>query len=81
MHKVVNVKPLDNYCILAEFSNGEKRICDIKPLLSKPIFSPLTNKELFNRVYIEYGCVTWNDNNGNEIDICSDKLYMDGIKV
>ena len=81
MRKVINVTPLDNYCILAEFANGEKRICDIKPLFVKPIFSPLKNKELFNKVYIEYGSVTWKDSDGNEIDICSDKLYSDSIKA
>ncbi|MCM1543799.1 MAG: DUF2442 domain-containing protein [Ruminococcus sp.] len=79
MREVVNVTPLENYCILAEFSNGEKRVCDIKPLLSKPVFSPLIDKALFNKAYIEYGAVTWKDNNGNEIDICSDKLYMDSF--
>lgn len=79
MHKVLNVAPLENYCILAEFENGEKRVYDIKPLLERAVFSPLKNIELFNSVYIEYGAVTWKDYNGNEIDICSDKLYMDSM--
>lgn len=77
MQKVISVKPLENYRLYAEFSNGEKRICDIKPLLSKSIFSPLKNIQLFNSVYIEYGAVTWKTDEGVEIDICSDKLYMD----
>lgn len=79
MHKVVNVTPLDNYCILAEFENGEKRIGDIKPLLDKAVFAPLKNIGLFNKVYIDFGAVTWKDHNGNEIDICPDKLYMDSV--
>lgn len=80
MHKVVNVTPLSNYRILVEFENGEKRVGDIKPLLERGgIFTDLKNIGIFNSVYIEYGAVTWKDANGNEIDICSDKLYMDSV--
>lgn len=77
MQKVISVKPLEDYRLLAEFSSGEKRVCNIKPLLSKPIFYPLSDVQLFNSVYIEYGAVTWKTAEGVEIDICSDKLYMD----
>ncbi|MGN0594828.1 MAG: DUF2442 domain-containing protein [Hominimerdicola sp.] len=80
MHKVLKVTPLKNYCILAEFENGEKRIKDIKPLINRGgVFLSLKNIEIFNRVYVEYGAVTWKDNNGNEIDICPDKLYLDSV--
>lgn len=79
MHEVLKVTPLENYFILVEFENGEKRISDIKPLFKKPVFAPLKNIALFNNVYIEYGAVTWKDNNGNEVDICPDKLYMDSV--
>ncbi len=77
MHEVVKVIPLENYCILAEFENGEKRVADIKPLLNKPVFSHLSNVALFNKVYIEYGAVTWKGKDGDEVDICPDKLYSD----
>ena len=77
MHKVINVIPLQEYKLLAEFENEQKRIYDVKPLLEKAVFAPLKSINLFNRVYIEYGAVTWKDYNGNEVDICSDKLYMD----
>ena len=80
MHKVKKVTPLSDYRVLAEFENGEKRIGDIMPLISKGgLFSALTDLRLFNSVYLEYGAVTWKDNNGNELDICPDKLYMDSI--
>lgn len=80
MHEVISVKTLDDFYILVEFENGEKRIKDIKPLIKRGgIWDILKNKSIFNNVYIVYGAVTWKDNNGNEIDICSDKLYMDSI--
>lgn len=79
MKLVISVRPLSDYRLLLEFDNGEKRISDIKPLLAKPIFSFLKDTAYFNSVYLEYGAVTWKDCNGNEIDICPDKLYMDSL--
>lgn len=79
MKTVVSVQPLENYKLLLEFDNGEKRIGDIRPLLVKPVFAFLKDSTFFNSVYIEYGAVTWRDCNGHEVDICPDKLYMDSV--
>jgi len=79
MKTVISVQPLENYRLLLEFDNGEKRIGDISPLLAKPVFAFLQDMAFFNAVYLEYGAVTWKDSNGNEVDICPDKLYMDSI--
>lgn len=79
MKTVINVKPLENYKLLVEFDNGEKRIGDVAPLLSKPVFAFLKDYTFFNSVYIEFGAVTWKDSNGNEVDICPDKLYMGSV--
>lgn len=81
MRKVVKVTPLKDYCILVEFENGENRIGDLKPLLEKKIFSILKDESVFNQVYLEHGAVTWKDNNGNEIDICPDKLYNSSLSI
>ena len=40
---VKSVQPQDDYCLLLTFENGEKRIFDVKPYLSKGIFSRLQN--------------------------------------
>lgn len=79
MKTIISVQPLSDYKLLLEFDNGEKRICDITPLLTKPVFAFLKDTAYFNSVYLEYGAVTWKDYNGNEIDICPDKLYMDSL--
>lgn len=81
MKSVISVKPLENHKLLLEFDNGEKRIRDITPLLSKAVFAFLKDDTLFNTVYIEYGAVTWKDSNGMEVDICPDKLYIDSVPV
>lgn len=79
MKTIISVQPLADYKLLLEFENGEKRIGDIAPLLTKPIFAFLKDTAYFNAVYLEYGAVTWKDYNGNEIDICPDKLYIDSM--
>lgn len=79
MKSIVSVKPLCDFKLLAEYDNGEKRIADIKPLIERGgVFEPLGNKAVFDRVYIEYGAVTWLAN-GIEVDICPDKMYMDSV--
>lgn len=81
MKEIINVQPLENYSLLLEFDNGEKRKADISNLLGKPAFSFLKNISRFKSVYIEYGAVTWKNPDGNEVDLCPDKLYMDSKEI
>ena len=75
MRRINRITPLDNYLLLAEFDNGERRVKDISGLLNKPVFAPLKNPNVFKRATVLFGAVTWNDENGNEIDICPDAFY------
>ena len=79
MHKVISVLPQEDYKMLVEFENGEQRVYNAVPLLSKPVFSPLKDLTFFKSAYVEYGAVTWKGGDGNEIDICPDKMYMDSV--
>jgi len=73
---IKSVAPLDNFMLLIEFSNEEKRVFDVKPLLDKPVFQPLRDMEFFKKVHIIYDyTIAWND----EIDMCPDSLYLDSI--
>lgn len=74
--KVCGVRPLDDYRLWVRFNTGEAKIFNFKSLLSTPAFSPLTDKEIFNSVYIDYGVTVWND---GDIDIAPEKLYEEGI--
>jgi len=71
MIKIVDVKPLDNFELLLEFNNGEKKIKDMKPYLEKGIFSKLKDKNFFNRVRISFGTISWD----SEIDMDAENLY------
>lgn len=73
---IKSVITMDDYKLLLEFSNHEKRVFDVKPLLEKPVFKPLKDKVLFNKVHIIYDyTIAWNE----EIDMCPDSLYIDSV--
>ena len=74
---LVEVRPLENYCLEATFANGVKKIVDIKPYFKYSFFAPIKNCELFNQVHAEYGGVVWND----EIDLAEEALYDEGVTV
>ncbi len=81
MRSVIKVQPLADHKLILEFDNGERRISDVSHLLAKPVFSFLDDPRYFNSVYLEYGAVTWKDPDGNEVDICPNKLYADSLPV
>lgn len=73
---IKSVRALDNFMLLLEFNNEEKRVFDVKPLLDKPVFQPLKDKALFDKVHIIYDyTISWND----EIDMCPDSLYIGSV--
>lgn len=75
MKQIKTIVPLENFMLLAEFSNGEKRVKDISLLFGKPVFSPLQNRSFFMNAFVDNGAVVWKDHAGNEIDICPDTFY------
>jgi len=76
--KVSGVRPLADYRLWLRFSTGEAKIFDLKPLLDRPAFAPLVDKDVFTGVYIDYGVPTWND---GDIDIAPETLYHESIPV
>ena len=76
-HRVTAVTPTDNYELIITFTNGEQRIFDARPLLSKPVFKPLANKSFFKTVKVAYGSVEW----PQDIDYCPDTLYLESVAL
>lgn len=74
--KINFAKAIDDYTLLIEFDNSEKRIYDIKPLLNKEMFKPLRSSAFFQNVQIEKNgyAIFWND----EIDISEYELWTHG---
>lgn len=73
----VSVSVAEDDKILVSFSNGEVRLFDLKPLLTRKCYAKLNNKAFLARAFIQFGCVTWPD----DIDIDPDWLYEDSIPV
>lgn len=76
--KVNGVRPLPDYKLWLRFSNGEAKIFDFTEEIKSPAFSPLQDINVFNAVYIDYGCPCWND---GSIDIAPEYLYKKGTSV
>lgn len=74
MIHVRSIKPIGNFEVLLQFSNGEQRVVDLEPPLRGPIFEPIRNDlESFRTVRVdeELGTIAWS--NGADID--PDVLY------
>jgi len=78
IHAVKKVTPLEDYRLLLEFRNGEKRIFDVKPLLEKPNLQCLKDPAFFNKIHVIYGsAVAWSP----DLDMCPDALYEASIPI
>jgi hypothetical protein len=76
--KVETVRPMDDYKLWMRFSTGEVKIFDFMPMLARPVFQKLQDKNLFNTVYVDWGIPTWLD---GEIDIAPETVYTDSVPL
>ena len=74
--RVCGVRPIDGHKLWVRFNTGEAKIFDFSPLFSFPAFAPLTDRAVFDGVYIDYGVTVWND---GDIDIDPAELYSEGV--
>ena len=86
MREVKAIRVLENYKLLLEFDNDEKRIYDMANKL-RGVFEHLKDYNEFKRVKIVNGVPTWTlqgylpDDVCREIDICPDSAYIDSIPL
>jgi len=69
--RVAKVTPEENYCLLLEFTNGERREFNVSPYLEKGIFTQLKEKSYFQQARVSMGTVEW----PNGQDFCPDTLF------
>lgn len=70
---MICARSLDRYKLLARFSTGEFGVFDLEPLLDAPAFVPLKHKAEFDRVYIDFGALTWLD---GDADLAPEYVYQ-----
>ncbi len=77
MRNLLTVNPNKDFTIELVYSPYQKRLFDVKPLLSKGKFCDLKNWKVFKQVRVSFDTVSWN----NGMDICPDFLYETSIKI
>jgi len=70
---IVDVKAQDDYKILLSFENGENKIFDMKPYITKGFFKQLQDKNYFKTVKPYFDSIQW----ANGQDLSPDTLYLD----
>ncbi len=73
--RVVDVEYLHDYTMDLEFSNGEHRIVDFKPLLTGKTREPLLDLDNF----IQFALTDWTLEWYNGVDFAPEKLYEVGV--
>jgi hypothetical protein len=74
--EVVAVRPLPGFQLDVEFADGTRGRFDYSEFIHADdagVFAALRDVNLFNRVFIEYGAVTW----PGELDLAPDAMYDD----
>ena len=73
MQKISKVKPLSNYKLWVQFTDGVAGEVDLNHLNGKGVFRKWDDYEFFKAVKIsESGELYWDD----RIDLCPDSIYM-----
>ncbi|MCX6153067.1 MAG: DUF2442 domain-containing protein [Candidatus Kapabacteria bacterium] len=70
--KVIKVEYSNEYKLLLEFENREKKIFDVSQFMSIGKFKELHDIQLFKTYRICNGAIEW----ANEIDLSPDTLYL-----
>lgn len=56
---VIDFEILSDYRLRVTLSNGKRGVFDVKPYLERGIFTELKDYTYFRRARIEYGTITW----------------------
>ena len=73
--RVRDAKPLPCRMLLLTFASGERRLFDATTLEGSA-FAPLADEEVFRRVTVSHGVVSWLD---GEIDCAPEYLYQNSF--
>ena len=74
---VTKAIPRDDYNLLLEFNNGEKKSFDVKPYIKGSWFGMLKDTVYFSRIKTNGFSIEWPDSQ----DICPDDLYVNSVAI
>lgn len=75
--KIAEVEVRPEYKLCVRFGNGESRLFDVGPYLSKGIFKELKDESYLKKVRIISGGIEW----PHAQDLSADTLYCRGIPL
>lgn len=75
--RIKEIKALDDYMLLITFNNGDIKLFNFKPYLESEVFKHLKDKNTFNKVYLNCGFATWDENT----DFSASTMFTEGIDV
>lgn len=74
--RVAAVEAHEGYRLHVRFNDGTEGTVDMARLVASPqagVFAGLSDQSLFNKLYVEYGVVTW----PGEIDLAPEAMYTE----
>ena len=77
MIRVVSVVPQNDHHLLLGFTNGERRLFDVRPYLDKGIFVELQDLRYFKEARVAFGTVQW----PHEQDFAPETLYAESKEL
>lgn len=71
--RVSRAEALPSFRLHVQFEDGTEGIVDMAKFLERDcgVFKVLRNVEVFNKVHVEHGAVTWPD----ELDLAPDRMH------
>ena len=68
----------DNYMLLVDFVDGERKRFDMKPIIAHGgVFEKLKDAKFFKKAHVDRDTVAWDD----VIDIAPESLYERGVSI
>lgn len=75
--RVKLVEALPSQRLRIEFTDGQRRVLDVTPYLSYPVFQALADPQTFKQVASDHGTVSW----PGGIDLDPDSVYLESVPV
>ncbi len=75
--RLVAVEAQPEYTLLLTYTDGERRLFDVKPYLDLGLFRELRDERLFRSVHLSFDTIAWS----NGADIEPEELYAESTAV
>ena len=77
MEKVIRVVARENFALEIWFNTGDHRWFDVRPYLTRGVFTRLQDVALFNQAYVGLDTVCW----PGDLDIAPETLFERSLPV